>query len=519
MQSNSRTAKSLKNSSVAMLLYFINLILQFYSRKIFLEYLGTEILGLNTTLNNLLQFLNLAELGVGAAIGCTLYEPIAEKNYNKINDIVSLQGFIYRNIATFVMFGAIVLGCFFPIIFSKTVLPLWNAYASFVVLLLGSLLGYFINYRQIVLSADQKEYKIQYTYKLSMSAKLLVQIMAMLMSDDAYIWWLILEFLFAIFASVILNREIAKSAPYLKKSDKPYRVLQQQYPIVLTKVKQMFFHKVAGFALVQLSPLIIYAYTSLTLVTIYGNYMIIYLGITSLSSAVFNGINGSIGNLLNTGSKKQIYRVFIELLSIRFFLAFLFCYIFYLYATPFISLWIGAEYVLPQSTLLLIIVIMFINLVRQTIENFINSLGLFKDIWAPITEMSINIIFSILFGYYWGLNGILLGVICSLVPIVVIWKPTFLFHWGLGFHVKLFWNQFFINLAIGSLGIFLSLLVIGAIENAIGNDINCMGRLLLSIMFSALTFIGIQLGLMKIFKSPIFDIINRIRIIFQQKRL
>ena len=43
----SRTAKSLKNSVVALLFYFINLGLQFFSRKIFLEHLGAEVLGLN----------------------------------------------------------------------------------------------------------------------------------------------------------------------------------------------------------------------------------------------------------------------------------------------------------------------------------------------------------------------------------------------------------------------------------------------------------------------------------------
>lgn len=65
MVTDSRTSKSIKNSSVALAFYFINLVLQFFSRKVFLDYLGAEILGLNTTATNLLQFLNLAELGIG----------------------------------------------------------------------------------------------------------------------------------------------------------------------------------------------------------------------------------------------------------------------------------------------------------------------------------------------------------------------------------------------------------------------------------------------------------------------
>ena len=99
----SRTAKSLKNSVVALLFYFINLGLQFFSRKIFLEHLGAEVLGLNTTATNLLQFLNLAELGVGAAIGYSLYKPLAEKNRQQINEIVSVQGYLYYKIGLFVV--------------------------------------------------------------------------------------------------------------------------------------------------------------------------------------------------------------------------------------------------------------------------------------------------------------------------------------------------------------------------------------------------------------------------------
>jgi len=158
----SRTAKSLKNSVVALLFYFINLGLQFFSRKIFLEHLGAEVLGLNTTATNLLQFLNLAELGVGAAIGYSLYKPLAEKNRQQINEIVSVQGYLYYKIGLFVGGIAVLLMCFFPWIFSKAEVPAWYTYTTFIVLLIAALSGYFFNYKQIVLTSDQKNYKLNY---------------------------------------------------------------------------------------------------------------------------------------------------------------------------------------------------------------------------------------------------------------------------------------------------------------------------------------------------------------------
>ena len=90
-QSESRTAKSVRNGMVAIVFFAINLILQFFSRKIFLIGLGNEILGLNSTLANMLEFLNLAELGIGTAIGFSLFEPLHRNDRATINEIITLQ--------------------------------------------------------------------------------------------------------------------------------------------------------------------------------------------------------------------------------------------------------------------------------------------------------------------------------------------------------------------------------------------------------------------------------------------
>ena len=211
----SRTIKSFKNAQVALIFYCVNLILQFFSRKIFIEYLGSEVLGLNTTAQNLLGFLNLAELGVGTAIAYCLYRPLYNNNQKEINDIVSIQGWLYRWIAAFVIIGAVALMCFFPKLFGKADLPLWYAYGTFSVLLFSSLLGYFINYRQIVLSADQKEYKITYIVQGAKSLKILIQILAICISDNGYMWWMILEAVFAILTSFGIDKIIKKEYPWL----------------------------------------------------------------------------------------------------------------------------------------------------------------------------------------------------------------------------------------------------------------------------------------------------------------
>lgn len=427
---NSRTAKSIKNSVLAILFSIVNLIVQFIARKEFLQYLGADILGLNTTAQNILQFLNLAELGIGTAVGYFLYKPLHEKDQSSINEIVTLQGHLYKRIAMIIIVGALIIMPFFPIIFKKISLPLWYAYVSFCVYLFGSLLSYFINYRQIVLSANQQNYKILYSYQSIIILSFLAQIYVISNFRYPFEWWAIINVLFTIIASCSLHLMTKRTFPFLKNTSHGYKQLKYKYPDFTKKIKQLFFHKIGSFVLVQSSSLVIYAYATLSLVTYYGNYMMIITGIRVLISALFNSVDAGIGNLVAEGNKIKIHNVFKEIFSLRFVISIITCFIVYQMTPSFIELWIGKQYLLPKSTLWLMIGIMYIGLFRFSVDSFINAYGLYSDIYAPVIEASLNLGLSILLGYFYGLNGILTGVLISLILIVGLWKPYFLFTRG-----------------------------------------------------------------------------------------
>lgn len=56
--------------------------------------------------------------------------------------------------------------------------------------------------------------------------------------------------------------------------------------------------------------MIIYAYASLTLVAIYGNYMLLVTGISLFMDALLRGMNAGVGNLVAEGDKQRIKNVF-----------------------------------------------------------------------------------------------------------------------------------------------------------------------------------------------------------------
>jgi O-antigen/teichoic acid export membrane protein len=486
----SRIRKTSRNIQVALVYYFINLLLNLFSRKVFIDHLGTEVLGLNTTATNLLGFLNIAELGIGAAISYSLYTPLFKKDKQVICEILSVQGWLYRKVAYKVILGAIVLMCFFPLIFAKADVPMWYTYTTFSVLLFSSLLGYFVNYRQIILTADQKDYKITINLKGFTIIKVILQIIAIAYLSNGYMYWLVLEVVTAIAASIALNRLIKREYPWLITFSNVGYSLRKKHSDIILKTKQLFTHKIASFTLSQTTPLIIYAYATLTLVAIYGNYMLIISGITALSNALFNSITAGVGSLVAEGNKEKIMNLFWNLTSFRFWLASVFCFSFYTLSHPFISLWIGEEYILPQTPFLLLTIYLFFTQTRVC-DIFLNAYGLYKDIGAPLIEAVLNIGCSILLGYFFGLSGVITGVLISLLIVVNGWKPFFLFKNAFGLSSLNYFKHYskYIFLILISIALVYLICKVFKIDENSGNIIFLGGEIFIYMICSIFLFL------------------------------
>lgn len=84
------------------------------------------------------------------------------------------------------------------------------------------------------------------------------------------------------------------------------------------------------------------------------------------------------------------------------------------------------------------------------VESFKEGSGLFGDIWTPLVEAAIIIFASIVLGKYYGLPGILGGVLLSQILVIMIWKPVYLFHWGLKEPVWSYVKLFFEHMVVGT---------------------------------------------------------------------
>ena len=440
------------NAEVNVLFYFLSLFLAFFSRKIFLDNLGAEFIGLTGTLNNILGYLNLSELGISACIGYFLFKPIQTNNRQEIQEILSLLGYLYNWIGGVIFAGAFIISLFFPLIFAHAELGLGIIYFAFYSFLGSSLIGYFINYRQILLSADQKNYLVAIYYQSANLVKIAIQILLAYQYKNLFVW-VAVEFLFGIVGCIILNWKINKEYPWLKVDKKQGRQLLKKYPEVITKTKQVFIHKIKDFVLVKSDELFIFLFVSLKMVAYYGNYMIIISKLISLFASITSGIGASIGNLVAEGDKKKMLNVFWELTTIQHTIAATLSFSLYCLIEPFISHWLGSEYIMDHRILVLLVIYIYITNSRNSVDGFNYAHGLYADVWSAWAELIINVSVTIVCGLQWGIIGILLGKIASLIPIVVIWKPYYLFSAGFKEPVSSYWRGVLRNYAISAFAI------------------------------------------------------------------
>ena len=444
----SRTAKSVKNAQVSFFYYVVFMILGFWSRKVFFDYLGSEVVGLESTAGNLLGFLNLAELGIGMSVTYFLYKPLFSKDYEEINKIVALQGWIYRRVAYLVIGGAVVLMCFFPQIFHGMKLPMWYAYAIFGAFLFNSLLGYFINYRRIVLNTDQKGYKVtRVTTGVGVVLKILLIVMLPIVPSP-FLFYVGTTLFSTLFSCWWLNRTIDKEYPWLKATGYQGKKLLKDYPDVIKKTKQLFIHRITTVLLFQGTPFIMYAFSTLSVVAYYANYLLLVGKLKDVLSMVYSSMGAAVGSLIAEGDKEKIHRRFWELYDSRFCIAAVALICIYFLSHPFIALWLGEKYILGQFLLILLIVDQSIYITRLTVDHYINGYGIFRDVWAPMAEGAINITAALGFGFLIGYEGVILGSILSQVIIICIWKPILLFHDGLKSSVLVYFRRVIIRYVI-----------------------------------------------------------------------
>lgn len=434
-----RVHRSIMNIKVGMLFYVLSLLLAFFSRKVFLDCLGKEFIGLTGMLMNIMSFLSVAELGIGTSIVYFLYKPLQENNHEKINEVMSMLAYLYRCIGLIIGGAGLIVSLFFPWWFSNLTIGLPIVYFAFYSFLASSMAGYVFNFRQLLVSANQKHYVVSAYFQTIGIVQSLIQILLAYYYRNLYLW-IIVGFLFTIIGCIVFNYRIRKVYPWLCINLRLGHFYLKKYPEILKKTRQIFINKIKNFILYRSDEILVGMFVSVVYVAYYGNYKILTGKLNFLVNILSDGMNAGIGNLIAEGNDKNTMKVFWELTAIRFLIVGIVVFALLMFTQPFIVCWLGREYLLSDIILYLLVFNIFIYLSRGVVEMYISASGLYQDVWTAWTELALNLIVTLCLAPFYGIIGILLGKIVSVFFIAMFWKPYFLFSQGLHKQVSVYWR-------------------------------------------------------------------------------
>ena len=440
-KTESRTSKSLTNAKVSLFFMILTFIVNFISRKYSLDYLGPEIVGMRSTIGTILSLLSLSDLGVGSSVGLSLFKPLQEKNYTEVNEIISLQGWLYKRVfAVLTVLIFIVMGLV-PMLFAGMEAPLLYVYLTLAIYYIGSMGSFTINYKSIIINVDQKGYLTSQFISTSTLIKTIVQLIVIrYVSYQPYLFWLLADFFFVCLNMYVVNLITEKYYPWVKPSPNKGKEYFKKYPQVFKLVGQVFIYNLAGVITSSMNPFVISQVVGLVSVALYDNYKNLITNIRAVIYSIFSNMFGGVASLVAEGNETKSYTFFWDMVSLKFLIAGIAAFGFLNFSSPLVSLWLGGQYILPLTTIIVMVALAYIDLSRWSIDAYVNGYKLFQDSWSPIAQSIIYLTVAIICGQKYGFIGVLIGDLVGTIAIVVLWKPYNLYHNGFKRSVMDYWK-------------------------------------------------------------------------------
>lgn len=460
--SMSRTYNTIRNMRFAILGQAVGIFIAFFSRRVFVDCLSSEYLGLNGLFSNILSILSLAELGVGGALVYSLYRPIA------VNDIVEIKSLMLLYQKTYFVIGVTVFvsGCaLIPFIqfFISAAPNVPHIRIIYLLYVINSAASYFFTYKRSLIIANQQGYITSiYRYGLFILMNI-VQIIALVLTRN-FLFYLLLQVAFTLFENILLSRKADRMYPYLLEKD-----ISPLQPAVRAEIKKnvfaMMFHKIGGVIVMGTDSILISKLVGLTEVGIYSNYLLIRQAANTILGHMFQSAAASLGNLNVLESNERKLSVF---QNINFAGAWIFGFssicLITLY-NPFISFWLGEGYLFSKPTVFWIVAVFYVTGMRQACLTARDVMGVFwHDRYKPLFESFINLLASYILGVRMGVEGILIGTVISTITTCFWVEPFILYKYALNAPVRTYFVRYgmytLVTIAAGVINVFSCGLVI-----------------------------------------------------------
>ena len=414
-----RTKNASRNVLFGTIQKVYQIIMPFIMRTLMIYYMGIEYAGLNNLFASILQVLNLAELGIGAALVCSMYAPIAEDDTDKICALMNLYKKIFRIIGFVVLALGLVLVPFIPKLIASDTPSDLNIYYLYIMYLGNTVLSYWLfAYKNSLLSAHQRTDVSSKVMILTNTVQYVLQIFVLIFLRNYYLY-LGSSILAQVMTNIITAIRVDKLYPeYHPRGKLDSRTVYD----IKKKVQGLVTNKIGGTILKSADSIVVSAFLGLSILAIYQNYYFILSSVISILAIVYQSVIAGIGNSLIVENQKKNYYDFQTMTFGISFISAVCCSCFMGLFQPFMKIWMGEDRLLSYSVIICLVVYFYFFEIDQMIGAYKDAAGIwYEDRFRPLLTALLNLGLNIILVRYIGLYGVLLSTVISLVVLGIPW--------------------------------------------------------------------------------------------------
>lgn len=433
------------------------ILLGFVTRKIFVDSVGVEYLGLNGLLQNILGIMTLLEGGFATSVVYNMYKPLAEDDRPRILALLQLYRKVYRYIAGGVFLCGLAIYPFIGYLI-KDADGLSYVSVVYFIFLFNSLIQYFTAYKWSIINASQKNYKLT-VINLVYQVGLNLGKMAILYYTKNYILYLVVEALLGVGYNIAIVMKANQLFPYIVTKVK-YAVEPEVKKNIITNMKALFLHSLGGYFMHSTDNIVVSAFIGVGIIGLWSNYTLLTTTVNSFVTQTLNSFSESVGHLIASESKQKVYEVFKTIFFVNFIVVSIPVILMWATLSPFISWWLGSEYELSSVIVGIVLINFYINGMRSSALTFKTKSGIFvKDRWTPLLQGLINLVLSLLLVQRFGLSGVLVATGISILSIGFWQWPRLCYKYVFDQPLRKYFAHYGAYTAVGVLALLLSMWV------------------------------------------------------------
>ncbi|MCI9077837.1 MAG: lipopolysaccharide biosynthesis protein [Lachnospiraceae bacterium] len=442
MKQRSRTGYSAVNTTVAVFSRIVAIFAGFVTRVVFTHMLNESYVGINGLFTDILNILSLTELGAGTAITYALYKPVADNNIPRQQALMQMFKWFYRLTAGCVaVFGILVIP--FMDVIMKNRPDVEHLVLIYILYLVNSVASYLLVYKRTLIEAHQLNYIVLVYQTAFLLLQYICQILVLVIAKD-FILFLVVHIICTIIGNICLSAKAGRLFPYLNKKAEE-KLLEDEKRDIYRNIKAMLMHKSGAVIVNNTDNLIISSFVGVTSVGIYSNYFLVIGSVRQLLDQVFQGITASVGNLGATEDNSHVKKIFETAFFTGNWLYGFAAICLYELLEPFIETSFGSNYLFTSDITLVLCINFYINGTRKAALTFRDSLGLFfYDRYKAVAEALLNLVISIMLVKGYGVLGVFVGTLSSMVLVSVWVEPYILYKYHIMQTCSMFFAKYII---------------------------------------------------------------------------